>query len=230
MSDAKPPPELLQRIARDLRPVRPFAAPSRRALALLPFGLLLVVAMPIVWGWRGNIAPDGAAAWGLSGLQAFAGMFLVGAALREAVPGRELSKAFLVTTAIAALFLFAGITVVTSWLAPTSIRPGLWMRWAWECFYIALASAVPALAAVGWLAARALPTRPAVAGAIYGLGAGVLADSGTRLFCWVSNPSHVLAAHGGAILALAGLGAAAATLVDAIRSRRASLPSAAKPD
>ena len=214
----RPPEDLLRRVAGDLRPVRPLAAPSRRVLALLPFGLLLVAAIPEFWGWRDNLG--GAAAWGLSGLQALAGLIIVGAALREAIPGRELSPLALTVTTTLALALFAGITLLTGWLAPTTIRPGVWVRFAWECLGIAVVSAVPLLALVGWLAARALPTRPAVSGAIYGLGAGVLADAGTRLFCWVSTPSHVLVAHGGAILAMAAAGAIVASAVDAIRSSR----------
>jgi len=217
-----PPPELLHAVRGDLRAVRPLHSPVRRALALLPFGLALVAAIPAFWGWRENLSDmGGAAAWGLSALQALAGMLIVGLALREAVPGRELTRRALALTALAALALVAGITLVTSAIAPTSVRPGVWLRFAWECFGVALVSAVPALAAVGWLASRALPTRPAVAGAIYGLGAGIIADAGTRLFCWVSTPSHVLVAHGGAIVALAGLGALAATAVDALRNARA---------
>jgi hypothetical protein len=214
-----PPPDLLSAVRGDLHAVRPLHSPARRALALLPFGLALVVAIPSFWGWRGNLSDMGAAAaWGLSALQALAGMLIVGLALREAVPGRELTRRALGVTALAALVLVAGITLVTSAIAPVTVRPGVWLRWAWECFEVAFVSAVPALAAIGWLASRAMPTRPAVAGAIYGLGAGIIADAGTRLFCWVSTPSHVLVAHGGAIVALAGLGALAATAVDALRN------------
>ena len=77
----------------------------------------------------------------------------------------------------------------------------------------------PVLAAAAWLAARALPARPWLAGGIYGLGAGLIADSGTRLFCWVSEPAHVLVAHGGSILALAALGALTAAAVEGVRGR-----------
>jgi hypothetical protein len=59
-----------------------------------------------------------------------------------------------------------------------------------------------------------------VAGAVYGLGAGLMADAGVRLFCWVSAPAHVLVAHGGAILFLALAGALAATVVERIKARR----------
>jgi hypothetical protein len=84
---------------------------------------------------------------------------------------------------------------------------------------MAAASSVPILAAAAWLAARALPTRPAVAGAVYGLGAGLMADAGVRLFCWVSAPAHVLVAHGGAILFLTAAGAGAAVVVEKVKRR-----------
>jgi hypothetical protein len=90
--DRQVPASLVSAVRRDLRPVRPLAAPLRRALALLPIGLALLVGVPAVWGWRANLSALGpAAACGLSGLQTLAGLLIVGAALREAVPGDELS-------------------------------------------------------------------------------------------------------------------------------------------
>ncbi len=43
------------------------------------------------------------------------------------------------------------------------MRPGVALRFAWECFWMATTWSVPALAAAAWLAYRALPTRPAIA-------------------------------------------------------------------
>jgi hypothetical protein len=220
MADPQVPAELLSTVQRDLRPVRPLASPARRVLALLPLGLALLVAIPAFWGLRGNFSSLGfAVAWGLSGAQALAGLLIVGAALREAIPGRELSGAAVAATVGAALALFVGLTFVTERVVPAAVPPGVWGRYAWECFWMAAASSAPALAAAAWLAARALPTRPAVAGAIYGLGAGLMADAGVRLFCWVSSPAHVLVAHGGAILFLVAAGALAATAVERLKGR-----------
>ena len=64
-----------------------------------------------------------------------------------------------------------------------------------------------------------LHARPALAGGLYGLGAGLLADAGARLFCWVSDPAHVLLSHGGAILGLVIAGALSAVIVDRARVR-----------
>jgi len=221
MNEDRVPADLLTAIRRDLRPVRPLAAPGRRVLALLPLGLVLVVGVPVFWGWRGNFAQLGmVVAWGLSGLQALAGLLIVGTALREAVPGRELSAPAIGATFGAAAALFVGITLATALVQPTLEPPDVWVRYVWECFWMDATSSIPALAAAAWLASRALPTRPAVAGAIYGLGAGLMADAGFRLFCWISTPLHVLVSHGGAILVLMVAGAAAAMVVDEIKAGR----------
>lgn len=221
MSAGQLPEALRRAFERDPRPVRPLAPPGRRALALLPAGLLLVAAVPLVWGWRQNLSSLGVvAAWGLSVLQTLAGLALVGLALREAVPGRELSTRAVVTTLAAAVALFLAITLATQRLVPTVVPARLFVRWAWECFAVAALSALPPLALAAWLVARALPTRPALAGAIYGLGAGIMADAGVRLFCWISSPWHVVVSHGGAILAAAALGALSAHAVDVLRTPR----------
>jgi hypothetical protein len=68
-------------------------------------------------------------------------------------------------------------------------------------------SALPAVALASILAARAYPLRPAVAGALLGLGAGLMADAGWRLFCHFSEPAHVLSAHLGGVLLSMCLGA-----------------------
>jgi hypothetical protein len=221
MTEPHVPEKLLLYVEHGLRPVRPFASPARRVLALLPLGLALLLAVPALWGWRSNLTLLGTAgAWGLSALQTLAGLLLVGAALREAIPGRELSASSIAGTVGAALALFVGLTLVTNQLAPMIIPPGVFRRWVWECYWIAAISGLPPLAAIAWLASRALPNRPAVAGALYGLGAGLMADSGIRLFCRVSTPSHVLLAHGGAILSLGLAGALIAMLVERIKARR----------
>jgi hypothetical protein len=219
----RPPAVLLQAVMADCRPVRTLRPPWRRALALAPLGVLLAMTAPVVWGWRENLSGLGpGVAWGLSTLQAFAGLWIVGAALREAVPGRTLSRGALLVMVAAALCIEVAVTLVTSETVPAPVPAGVWPRFAWECFGMAIASGAPILAACAWLAARALPERPAVMGGVYGLGAGVLADSGVRLFCWVSEPAHVLVAHGGAVLALAAAGAALAVLVD--RAEACRLP------
>lgn len=222
MADPRVPDALLEAVARDLRPVRPLPSPARRALALLPLAAAMVVVIPAAWGWRSNWSQLGVPlSWGLSALQALAGVAVVGLALREAVPGRALSRRVLGATVAAALGLVVFVTLLTESRVPTVVPPVAWLRYAWECLGMAVVSAVPALAVVGWLVARALPARPVLAGALYGTGTALIADAGVRLFCWVSTPSHVLAAHGGAILAVAAAGALVSGQVERLKSRRA---------
>jgi len=75
------------------------------------------------------------------------------------------------------------------------------------CFRTSAVAALPALIASAILSARAFPLRPVVAGALYGLGCGLIADAGLRLWCEFSAPSHVLSAHVGAIVLCMLLGA-----------------------
>ena len=209
------PADLLRRVQAEAGPVRPLPPPWRRVLALAPLGALLVLGVPAFWGWRADFARlDSRVAWLLSGLQAMAGLWVLGAALREAVPGRSLSRRALVATALGAATLVVGVTLATAVAAPHPVPPGLWLRFAGECFVAAALSGVPLVAAAGWLAARALPTRPALTGALYGLGAGLVSDAGVRLYCWVSDPGHVLVSHGGAIVVFMALGAVAAMLLE----------------
>jgi hypothetical protein len=217
------PRALRERIARDLGPVRPLRSPGRRVLVLLPLGFVLIVLIPAFWGWRANLALlPGGVAWGLSVLQSLAGLAIVGIALREAVPGRELSLKAIVATLAAAALLFLAITFITEIVLPSAERPGVVVRFIWECFYAAARSSIVPLIAAGWLAARAFPSRPGVAGALYGLGAGLMNDAGIRLYCWVDSPRHVILSHGGAILFVTIMGAVVSTLIDRIRSHRVS--------
>jgi hypothetical protein len=68
------------------------------------------------------------------------------------------------------------------------------------CFRASAGASLPALIVAALLAARAFPLRPGVAGALYGLGCGLIADAGLRLYCEYTAPPHVAFAHGGAIL------------------------------
>ncbi len=72
---------------------------------------------------------------------------------------------------------------------------------------------MPALLVAALLAARAWPLRPVVAGALYGMGCGLVADAGLRLYCDYSVPMHVLLAHAGARLGVILAGAAVAVVV-----------------
>jgi len=102
-----------------------------------------------------------------------------------------------------------GLTASTFDLGP---GPGRALRGGIVCFRASALGAVPVLIASAVLVARAFPLRPAIAGALYGLGCGLIADAGLRLFCGFSQPQHILLAHGGAMAASVAVGALAATV------------------
>jgi hypothetical protein len=189
-------------VARDLKPVRPLRPPLVRALALVPLTVAIVVAVPALHFFRMDMAAIGfVRAWGFSIGQAVAGIVIVVAALREAIPGRSLPGAAVAAIVACGLLIPAALLLLTS--SRFDIGPAPGQAWAdgIGCFRVSATAAVPALMVAAFLAARALPLRPSVTGALYGLGGGLIADAGLRLYCEYSQPAHVVLAHGGAIAA-----------------------------
>lgn len=210
------PDALRSAIAADLAPVRPLAPPLQRALAVVPFALLLLFAAPVVFDFR-DLTPLGWLwSWGASIAQVIVGVAAVALALREAVPGREWSGSALagVIAAVAILFL---VVTVGSWsanpvaLAPPRLGSALSQWYWWQvgamCAVGSAASALPAVVLSAVLVVRAFPLRPARTGALAGLGGGLLADAGWRLFCHYSEPAHVVVAHLGGVLIAVIVGA-----------------------
>jgi hypothetical protein len=145
-------------------------------------------------------------AWGLSFGEALAGVLVVALALRESIPGRALSRGVLASAFVGGLvlpFAVLALTATSFAIGPSEFSFGETV----VCFRTSFAAAIPALLVVTLLVARALPLRPGVAGALYGLGCGLIADGGLRLYCEYSVPSHVLTAHAGAVVAALGAGA-----------------------
>jgi hypothetical protein len=199
-------------ILSDLTPVRPLPAPLRRAMILLPAGILLLAAQPLVYGLRSDAPVLGLfRLWGLSGAQSLLGLLFVAAALREAVPGRPLSRARLLF-ALGALVSVA-VTFVTWQGSATVVPPGYIASYWTVCFTRPVLIGFPVMAITLALAWRAYPLRAALVGAFAGLGAGLMTDAGWRTFCHVSDPVHVLSAHLAAVLALSAAGAAIGALL-----------------
>lgn len=218
--NAPVPTSLFDAIKRDLQPVRPLASPVRRALALVPLAVVLLVGLPWFWSWRYHSALAPWPATLLSLVESALSFIILAAAFREAVPGRALTRRALtgLVGAAVASFVFVNATA----RSPIGTAPSDWIRWLWECMNAAVSFSIPALIVPAWLVSRALPVRPSLTGALCGLGIGVMADAGMRLLCWDGDYLHVLVAHGGAIAVLCLLGALSATLVERLKSRRAS--------
>jgi len=207
------PRDLRETVARDLKPTRPLRSPFLRALVLVPFAAAIVVAVPALHFFRSDMAAIGfIRAWGFSIGQAIAGIVIVAAALREAIPGRSLSWIAVAAIVVCGLSLPAALLVLTSPSFTIGPRPGQELAEGLSCFRVSAVGALPALMIAAFLAARAFPLRPSVAGALYGLGGGLIADAGMRLYCEYSQPEHVILAHGGAIAASIVAGIALAYL------------------
>jgi hypothetical protein len=213
------PPDLRARIARDLDRVVPLAPPARRAIVVLPISAALLVAAAVVFGLRRDAIHLGLMlTWGASTAQMLLGVALVVAALRESVPGTTLPRRVAGMIFGTVLIAVLAITFLTWTSSPTTIARGSVISVWGICLTGTIVSALPALAVTGWLVARAFPLRPRLAGALYGVGAGLMADAGWRLFCHFSDPVHVLGAHAFGVLVTGLLGIGLATRL--VRSRR----------
>jgi hypothetical protein len=213
------PASLRAHVARDLRPVAPLAPPPRRAMGVVPVAVALLVAATLVFGLRQDASRIGLLlTWGASTAQMILGLALVVAALREAVPGTTLPRRVVGMAFGTVLMAVLTITFMTWVASPTLIAPGRVLHIWGICLTGTIVSALPALAIAGWLAARAFPLRPPLAGALYGVGAGLMADAGWRLFCHFSDPAHVLGAHTLGIAATGLLGMLSAVWL--VRSNR----------
>ncbi|HEU4654845.1 MAG TPA: NrsF family protein [Steroidobacteraceae bacterium] len=222
MTEHNVPASLLNQIRANLEPVRPLASPSRRIVTLLPLALILLFGPPMYYEWRENFSQlPSWASWGLSALESLGGIALMALALRQAVPGLAVRRRSMFSAFAAAVLLFTCVSLITGNVLPTPLHnPSAWSRLAWECIVMELLFAIPSLAISAWLVARALPTHPALTGAAYGLAVGLMTDAGVRLFCWIDQPLHVFAGHGGAIL-IGTLGATlTATMIERVKYRR----------
>jgi hypothetical protein len=208
-------------IVNDIAPVRPLMKPSRRVWLLVPIGLLLASTAPLVNGTRGDlIAYAPLLTWGATALQSVLGLWLLALGFREAVPGRNVSGVSLALAAALTILLVGTITVATNAASGTVVPAGRELRDWVECVAWPTLIGAPFMVIATLMAARAFPMRPAIAGGLCGLSAGVLSDAGWRLSCWISDPVHLAESHGLAIVALAAAGSLVATLLDARHWRR----------
>ena len=187
------PSDLRDRIAKDLAPARPLLPPPTRALLFAPIALATVVAIPAIYLFRTDMTELGILrTWGLSMAEAAGGLVIVALALRDSIPGRALSRGTIAMAVVAGLALPVAIFLLTAEQFDVGAEAQPVLRVAYVCFRTSLTSAIPALIAVTFLVARAFPLRPGVTGMLYGLGCGVIADGGLRLFCEFTAPFHVI--------------------------------------
>jgi hypothetical protein len=210
-------PLLRADIGRDLQPVSPLPRPLARAAWVAPLGLLLLFAARVVFSLRVDAPRLGWwLTWGASLVETLLGLGLIAASLRESVPGTTLSRRAMTLAFLAGAVAIVAITWTTWIVSGTTLaRDPRWFVWR-VCVGGSILSAMLPLGLSAALVARAFPLRPALAGALYGLGSGLLADAGWRLFCHFSNPAHVFGAH---TLAIAAVTAAGASIAGALAHR-----------
>ena len=200
------PVELRARIHADFAAVRPLPSPWLRALWCAPFAVLALLAAPAFFNVRADAGHLGwFGSWGASLVQVALGLTLIAAALRESVPGRSWPAGAIGVWIVAPIVLAIAVTLASWEASPVILQRGWWTVWV-LCLSGSAATALPLVALAGVLVARAYPTRPGIAGFLLGLGAGVIADAGWRMFCHFSEPAHVLSAHlgGVAVAAVSG--------------------------
>ena len=211
------PADLRAKLQADYAPVRILRSPLARVVSIVPIAIIALVAAPAYFEVRPDASRLGVAGvWGLSLAQSLIGLAVLVAALRESVPGRGWGRGAI---ALWLALLIAGIVGVTlvSWnLSPVLLRREWWQVGA-ICFAGSAATALPIVALAAILASRAYPTRPAVAGLLLGLGAGLIADAGWRIFCHFSEPAHVLSAHLAAVIASAIVGSLLAVSLNRLK-------------
>jgi hypothetical protein len=215
------PAALRARLAADYAPIHPLPPPRLRVLAVVPFALVSLFAAQAFFQMRVDAPRLGwSGTWGISAAQVLIGLVVIVAALREAVPGRGWTPLGAALWLTVPLMFVVGVTLASWDLSPVQLR-SQWLLVSGMCLVGSAASALPVAVLAGILAARAYATRPRVAGALAGLGAGLMADAGWRLFCHFSEPAHVLAAHLGGVLVSTLIGAALVRRLSAA-GRRAS--------
>lgn len=195
--------KLKAEVARDLTPVRPLRPAWVRALVLFPCALLAFALLALVFGphWETN-----GLVWTVGVFQVLVAYGILWVGMREAVPGKGPGAPAL---GLAALIATAAIGAANALLA--ALRPVGGDGFSLYCFKVEMLMGLPVVALGFWLAARGFPLRPAVAGVLGGLSAGVAAAGVWSLYCPYNNLAH-LASHLGPIVPVALAGLLAGTL------------------
>jgi hypothetical protein len=218
MSLDRIPDELRQAIERDHRAVRPLQ-PIWLRVMLAVSALAVVLALVLA---KASLRADLDElpmwlSWGCSALQLLLGVMLLGLAVRESVPGAAAPLGAVSIAALLAVGVQLLVGVATAVLSPTIALSGDGLGPGVGCLKHESLLALPAFAVTLWLVFRALPLRAPVAGLLGGAGAAVAADAAIHLMCPVSNLSHVIVWHTGAVVLFMVVGWAAGAAWERLR-------------
>ena len=216
----KPPEALMRAIAQDLKPVRPSPQPLQLALRMVPPALLISSVIVLAIGPRHDLSVLGPLlTWGASAAQFVLAIVLVWIAAHESTPVGRSPKQMVYLAGAAASSLVVFVTLLTFSTSPVSaplvrvppkvnelLHDSPWIMGFGCGIGSTLAGGILVLF-FSRLFRNSLATRPTMAGALYGAGAGLAINAGWRIACPFSTPWHALGAHGAAIIATVALGA-----------------------
>ena len=157
--------------------------------------------------------------WGASALQFALAIAFVWIAAHESTPAARLPRQVVYSAVVTAFLVVVFVTLLTfSTSHPAEpllrvpprvnelLRNSPWIMGFGCGIGSTLAEGILVLL-FSWVFRNSLATRPTVAGALYGAGAGLAINAGWRIACPISTPWHALGAHGAAIIATVLLGA-----------------------
>src|SRR5215472_8264741 len=227
----RPPEALIQAVAQDLSPVRPSPPPLHLALRMVPLALLVSSLILLAIGPRGDSGILGPLlTWGASAAQFLFAIALIWIAAHESTPAGRLPRKVVYSAAVAASLVVVAVTLSTFSTSPAGPLPGLlpprvslllrdspWIM-GFGCGIGSTLAGGILVFLFSRMFRNSLATRPTVAGALYGAGAGLAINAGWRIACPISTPWHALGAHGAAIIATVILGALIGRLLGNRRS------------
>jgi hypothetical protein len=216
----KPPEALMRAIAQDLKPVRPSPQPLHLALRMVPLALLVSSLILGAIGPRHDLGILGSLlTWGASAMQFVLAIAFVWIAAHESTPAARLPRQVVYFAVVTAFLVVVFVTVLTFSTSPATepllrvpprvnelLRDSPWIMGFGCGIGSTLAGGILVLL-FSRVFRNSLATRPTIAGALYGAGAGLAANAGWRTACPISTPWHALGAHGAAIIATVILGA-----------------------
>jgi hypothetical protein len=156
--------------------------------------------------------------WGASAAQFALAIVLVWIAAHESTPAARLPWQMVYLAAAAASLLVVFVTLLTFSTSPSNapllrvpprvnemLRVSPWIM-GFACGIGSTVAGGILVLFFSWVFRNSLATRPTMAGALYGAGAGLAINAGWRIACPISTLWHALGAHGSAIIATVLLG------------------------
>lgn len=202
---------LIDALARDLKPVRPLPAPHLRALVFAGLTAALVVLALVVLGGPRTEWPASMAAEAL--LMASAGLAAAAAAFRLAVPDTRIRPATLALLSYAVTVWATLIVHAFTMMPEGGMRAELAETGSVACVIGLLAMTSIPLSLAMMMVWRASPVWRGLAGAMAWLAAASFGAAGMRFLCANDGIGHLLLWHFMPVLALAALGTLAGRLL-----------------